>query len=223
MNTNMILEIFEEIKVLLKQLNTKTEQHEKKDNTAVGELPFDTFDSSDDNPIEKLMEMIGDDHRELKGLVVSVHNQMYNFQNKVSSNFSEVNTNIEEKTHLYHQHTIEIKSPKVVITIVVLFLAIVGALTCNIIQYKENKRLHNNDLKYRYIKVYGGLDPEKMHFLEQVFNNDANEEERKKQTNNVIELEEEVEKRAREIEEAISKEQQGKQLIKEAEKLRNRK
>ena len=54
----MILEIFEEIKVLLKQLNTKIEQHAKKDNTAVGELPFDTFDSSDDNPIEKLMEMI---------------------------------------------------------------------------------------------------------------------------------------------------------------------
>ena len=59
-----------------------------------------------------------------------------------------------------------------------------------------------------------------MHFLEQVFNNDANEEDREKQTNNVIELENEIQKRARDIEEAINKEEKGKQLIKEAEKLR---
>ncbi len=220
MNTNMILEIFEELKLQLKQLNTKIEQQANKDKTAVAELPFDTFDSLDDDPIEKLVELIEYKHRELKNKMVSVHNQIDNYQNMVSSDIAEFKTIISEKTHLYHQHTIEIKSPKVIITIVVLFLAIVSSLTCNIIQYKKNKRLHNNDLKYRYVKVSGGLDQEKIHFLEQVFNNDANKEMREKHTKVVIDLEDKVEKCAREIEEAISKEQQGKQLIKEAEKLR---
>jgi hypothetical protein len=220
MNLNLVLEMFEELKLQIKQLNISLEKQANKYNTKVAELPFDTFDSPNDNPIEKIREFIEDEHRVLKNMMVSSHNQIYNYQNDVSSEFAEVKRSISEKTHLYHQHNIEFKSPKIIITIVVLFISIVISLTYNIIQLNENKRLHNNDLKYRYIKVYGGLEPEKVHFLEEVFNNDANEEDREKQTNNVIEQENEIQKRARDIEEAINKEEKGKQLIKEAEKLR---
>ena len=223
MNVNMVVEMFEELKLQLKQLNTKIEQQAKKDNKADPELPFETIESSNDDSIEQLTELIEDVHRVQMNKMVSVHNLVYNYQNAVSSNFDEVKTIIAEKSHLYHQHNIEIKSPKVIITIVFLILTTVGCFTYNIIQYIENKSLQNNDLKYRYIKAFGGMDREKIHFLEEVFNDNANEERYEKYTNKVIDFEYRLQERARKIEEARNKEQHGKLLIKEAEKIRKQK
>jgi hypothetical protein len=109
----------------------------------------------------------------------------------------------------------------VFITITLFFHLFVGSFTCNFLQYTENKRLQNNDLRYRYLKSFGTVDIAEIKFAEQVFNQNANEDDRKKCLKKLLNFEVEVEKRAAQIEQAENKEEKGKQLIKEAEKLRN--
>lgn len=220
MNVNMVLEMFEELKLQLKQLNTKIEHQAIKDNTAVAVVPFDPFQN---DPIEKLMELIEDDHRNVKNLIENNHNQIYKSQNVVSKGIAEVKMIITEKAHQHHhhQHSIEIKSSKVFITIAVLFHLIVGSLTCNFLQYTENKRLQNNDLRYRYLKSFASVDETEIKFVEQVFNENTNEDDRKKCIQKLLDFEVEVEVRAAQIQQAKNIEQKGKQLIKEAEQLRS--
>ncbi len=220
MNVNMVLEMFEELKLQLKQLNTKIEQQASKDNTAVAVVPFDAFHK---DPIDKLMELIEDDLRDFKNMMVDTHNQIHKSQNVVSENIADVKTIITEKAHQHHhhQHSIEIKSSKVFITIAVLFHLIVGSLTYNFLQYNENKRLQNNDLRYRYLKYFASVDETEIKFVEQVFNQNANEDDRKKCLKKLLNFEVEVEERLAQIKQAENKEQKGKQLIKEAEKLRS--
>jgi len=216
MNVNMVLEMFEELKLQLKQLNTKIEQQAIKDSTAVAVVPFDPFQN---DPIEKLMELIVDDHRGFKNMIENNHNQIYKSQNVVSKGIAEVKTIITEKAHQHHhhQHSIEIKSSKVFITIAVLFHLIVGSLTYNFLQYNENKRLQNNDLRYRYLKSFATVDETEIKFVEQVFNQNANEDDRKKCLQKLLDFEVDVELRAAKIQQAKNIEQKGKELIKEAE------
>lgn len=220
MNVNMILEMFEELKLQLKQLNSKIEQQTIRDNSAVAVVPFDPFHN---DPIDKLMELIEDDHREFKNMMVNAHNQIHKSQDVVSDNIADVKTIITGKLHQrhYHQHSIEIKSSKVFITITLLFYLFVGSFTCNFLQYTENKRLENNDLRYRYLKSFGTVDTTEIQFAEQVFNENANEDDRKKCLKKLLNFEVEVEERLAQIKQAENKEQKGKQLIKEAEKLRS--
>ena len=57
--------------------------------------------------------------------------------------------------------------------------------------------------------------------FKQVFNQNANEDDRKKCLKKLLNFEVEVEERLAQIKQAENKEQKGKQLIKEAEKLRS--
>lgn len=68
-----------------------------------------------------------------------------------------------------HLHTIDIKSSKVVVTLVGLSLFLFLSLAGNIYQWKENTKLSNNDIKYRYIKARQGIDSKDLHNLETIF------------------------------------------------------
>lgn len=56
-----------------------------------------------------------------------------------------------------HLHSIELKSSKVVIALVSLGIALLCSMSCNIYQFSANSRLSNNDIKFRYIKVFGEI------------------------------------------------------------------
>ena len=55
---------------------------------------------------------------------------------------------------------------------VVLFGKILHLLVGNVYQFKRNMDLSDNDLKYRFIKMYGGISGNQLDTLEVVFHRD---------------------------------------------------
>lgn len=74
----------------------------------------------------------------------------------------------DSKVH-HHYHIIDLRSSKVVITIVCLSVLLLASLFVNVQQVMVNSRITDNDLKYRYIKSTNGITPENLNMLENVF------------------------------------------------------
>jgi hypothetical protein len=68
-----------------------------------------------------------------------------------------------------HYHNIDLRSSKVVITIVCLSVFLLASLFVNVQQVIVNSRMTDNDLKYRYIKSTNGINSENLNKLEDVF------------------------------------------------------
>ena len=115
-----------------------------------------------------------------------------------------------------HLHTIELKSSKVVITLVSLAMALLSSVCYNVYQFSANSRLNNNDIKFRYIKAFGEITPENLLKLETIFEYEPDKQKQRSLRRMVEENEQRVEQRARELEEARLKESQAEQLRKEA-------
>ena len=118
-----------------------------------------------------------------------------------------------------HLHTIELKSSKVVITLVSLAMALLSSVCYNVYQFSANSRLNNNDIKFRYIKAFGEITPENLLKLETIFEYEPDKQKQRSLRRMVEENEQRVEQRARELEEARLKESQAEQLRKEAESI----
>ena len=116
-----------------------------------------------------------------------------------------------------HLHTIELKSSKVVITLVSLAMALLSSVCYNVYQFSANSRLNNNDIKFRYIKAFGEITPENLLKLETIFEYEPDKQKQRSLRRMVEENEQRVEQRARELEEACLKESQAEQLRKEIE------
>lgn len=119
-----------------------------------------------------------------------------------------------------HLHTIDIKSSKVVVTLVGLSLFLFISLTGNLYQWKENIKLSNNDIKYRYIKICDGIDSKTLHKLETIFEYEPDKAKQKSLRQSVEDFERRVGERAAELERARLKEEEAEQLLKEADKLK---
>lgn len=122
-----------------------------------------------------------------------------------------------------HLHTIELKSSKVVITLVSLAMALLSSVCYNVYQFSANSRLNNNDIKFRYIKAFGEITPENLLKLETIFEYEPDKQKQRSLRRMVEENEQRVEQRARELEEARLKESQAEQLRKEAESIKQKK
>lgn len=224
MENNIVMAMFEELKNNIQILSAKIEKNATKENQIV-ELPSDVSidETSDNDLLEKLHELSKSDHSDIMNMIGSVHNQVNKSQHIVTDNVGEIKTIVAQNTHQYHQHSIEIRSSKVVITLVVLSLAIVGSLTYNFIQFNENSRLQNNDRKFRYFKAFGNkIDKAEIRLMEGVFNDEADQERQQKYLTKLINFENDVAQRAAEITLAKQKEKNAKQLLKEAEKIRRK-
>lgn len=68
-----------------------------------------------------------------------------------------------------HLHTIELKSLKTVIVLVLLSIFLLSSLICHLWQLSENNRLNDNDIKFRYIKAMGKISTENLLKLEKIF------------------------------------------------------
>lgn len=103
------------------------------------------------------------DEEELKNflnVVISVTTELQERANKASAEF--LNQKITELSELTKQpsvvgnkYSIDFKSSKTFIAIIILFLGIGSSLYFNYNQFQENKRLEHTDIKYRYIKMKG--------------------------------------------------------------------
>ena len=221
MNMNIITELFEELKTLIEQINKKIDEQQKgKSDQEVSILPIDLLDDAVIETMIKLTPKV--DLSDLKEMIKTLEFQNYKIQNTVTTNIKEIKTIIKENTHQYHHYIFDMRSSKVFIMILVPFLISLALLTCDINQHIENKRLLNNDIKYRYVKMAGGANKANLFLLESVFNEKSSKEMQEKYRSQVVDFETKVQQRAEEIEQANLKEQQAKKLLNESEQIRKR-
>ena len=117
-----------------------------------------------------------------------------------------------------HLHSIELKSSKVVIALVSLCVARLCSMSCNIYQFSANSRLNDNDIKFRYIKVFGEITSEILLKLETIFEYEPDKQKQYSLRKMVEEHEQRIKQRARDLEQARLD-----QLRKEAESIKQKK
>lgn len=122
-----------------------------------------------------------------------------------------------------HYHTLDLKSTKVLVSIIVMSLLLNGSLIYNVHQYRENKQLKDSDIIYRYIKAANGISPEELDKLENVFHYNRDKKKIKEIRQNVEDYERKAKKRAEALERARLKNAQAEKLRMEAEELRGKK
>lgn len=218
---NIITELFEELKTRIELIYKKLDEQQK--GKSDQELSIQPIDFLDDRVVDVMIKLTPRvDLLDLKEMIKNLETQNYKIQKTVTTNIEEIKTIIDENTHQYHHYIIDVKSSKVFIMILLPVLVSLVSLACNINQYIENNRLVNNDIKYRYVKMAGGASRANLFVLESVFNEKSSKKLQEKYINQVVDFETRVQQRAEEIEMANLKEQQAKQLGKEAERLREK-
>jgi hypothetical protein len=121
-----------------------------------------------------------------------------------------------------HHHTLDLKSTKVLVPIIVMSLLLNGSLIYNVHQHRENKHLKDSDIKYRYIKAANGISPEELDKLENLFHYNRDKKKIKEIRQNVEDYERKAKKRAEDLERARLKEAQAEKLRLEAEELKGK-
>jgi len=122
-----------------------------------------------------------------------------------------------------HLPSIELKSSKVVITLVSLGIALLCSMSYNIYQFSVNSRLSDNDIKFRYIKAFGEITPKDLLELETIFEYKPDKQKQRSIRKMIEEHEHHIEQRACDLEQARLKEAQAEQLRKEAESIKQKK
>lgn len=121
-----------------------------------------------------------------------------------------------------HLHSIELKSSKIVITLVSLSVALLCSMSCNIYQFSANSRLSDNDIKFRYIKAFGEITSENLLRLETIFEYEPDKQKQHSLRKMVEEHEQRIKQRARDLEQARLKEAKAEQLRREAESIKQK-
>lgn len=218
---NIITELFEELKTRIELINRKLDEQQK--GKSDQELSIQPIDFLDDRVIDIMIKLTPKVNlMDLKEMIRNLETQNYKIQKTVTTNIEEIKTIMDENTHQYHHYTIDIKSSKVFILILLPVLVSLVSLACNINQHFENNRLVNNDIKYRYVKMAGGASRANLAVLESVFNEKSSKKIQEKYINQVVDFETKVQQRAEEIEQANLKEQQAKKLLNESEQIRRK-
>ncbi|KGO02107.1 hypothetical protein HQ42_08520 [Porphyromonas gulae] len=131
----------------------------------------------------------------------------------------------ESRTVIRKEHvfSLDFKNSRTVITLCCMGLVILFSLIGNFWQIRQNSQLSDNDLKYRYIKMYGEANQEKLMDLETVFTYQRDEEQ-------IALIREQVETYERLVKEQVEKTErahlntsQANKLHKQAESIKQRK
>ena len=121
-----------------------------------------------------------------------------------------------------HLHVFEIKSSKVAISLIVLVMALLCSFMGNFFQFKKNSQLLDNDIKYRFVKMYNGIDNKNLYKLENVFVYNPDEEIQQKIKLDVEAFERKIEQMQADKERARLKEKKARQLQREADEIRKK-
>ena len=158
--------------------------------------------SSDMERQEKLRTTINLRLKEIKEVysVLSITNRkIFAEQERISNELQRLQS---LKVQNNHTHVIDFKTSRpflwqTVMTMIILFL-----LVGNVYQFKQNLNLSDNDLKYRLIKMYGGISGNELDTLEVVFHRDRDKTVIKNIRNEVEDFEYRIRVRTEKLERA---------------------
>jgi hypothetical protein len=112
-----------------------------------------------------------------------------------------------------HTHVIDFKTSRPFLWQVVMAMIILLLLVGNVYQFKRNMDLSDNDLKYRLIKMYGGVSGNELDTLEVVFHRDRDKTVIRNIRNEVEDFEYRTRVRAEKLERARLLQQEAEKLI----------
>lgn len=111
-----------------------------------------------------------------------------------------------------HTHVIDFKTSRPFLWQVVMAMIILLLLVGNVYQFKRNMDLSDNDLKYRLIKMYGGVSGNELDTLEVVFHRDRDKTVIRNIRNEVEDFEYRTRVRAEKLEKARLLQQEAEEL-----------
>lgn len=138
----------------------------------------------------------------------------------IQQHIPEIDSSILEPKPQRHYHSIDVNSSKTLVMLVFVSILLNASLLYIFQLRKENKRLYDNDIKYRYIKAAKGINPEDLYKLENVFHYNRDKKIIKEIRQNIQDHERRVKERAENLERARLKEAQADKLRLEAEELK---
>ena len=126
----------------------------------------------------------------------------------------------EAEVKVEHRHTIDIASNMIFISLIVMFLMIMGLFFAVYEQRRTISQYKDSDLKYRYIKMQGQTDEENIYRLERQFRYGDSIKIIRKQVEKYEEL---IQEQAERMERARRNSEEAERLLREVEMIRERK
>lgn len=140
------------------------------DNPADSSLTADLLNKIADTVDNAKKAIDEEDLKKFLNIVISVTTELQERANKAYAEF--LNQKITELSELAKQpsvvinkYSIDFKSSKTFIALIILILGVGCSLYYNYDQFQKNKRLKHNDIKYRYIQMKGGVSQEHLLYL----------------------------------------------------------
>jgi hypothetical protein len=171
----MVIVMFEEIKGLLKSIEKKLDEKAVvKEIHSVSETITEPKPESKPDMIkpEQLIRVIAFHLQNAEQKIGQVSESVRESEKLVLSRMEELkHITISQKpdSNVHHHHVVDLKSSKVVVTIVSLSALLLASLFGNIRLLDVKSRMSDNDLKYRYIQSINGINMEGLNKLEDVF------------------------------------------------------
>ena len=174
-NVNVVAVLFEEVNTLLKTIDRKiNDQHQRlEDIVTKADL------TSEKIAIEKAFLQTSHNlsvlNQKLNGISTSIHES----ENQIRSGFESILSTLKDQENervARHKRQLKLKSKRVIMAFVFLFHLFTVSLIGNIYHRKKLTRVSDNDLKYRYIKMIGGIKAEELSKLEDTFYYDKDKE-----------------------------------------------
>lgn len=174
-NNSMVGVMFEEIKSLLRSIEKKLDEK-----AVMKEIPPISETTTEPKPEPKpdvikpdqLIRVIAFHLQSMEQKTGQVSESVRESEKRVLSRMEELKhiTNSQKPdSNVRHHHTIDLKSSKVVVSMVSLSVLLLASLFGNISLLNAKSRMSDNDLKYRYIQSTNGINKEGLNKLEDVF------------------------------------------------------
>ena len=196
---SVISGMFEELKQILKRVETNIEKSD------------DKIKPEQENSIST---------SDLANIEDNVANRVSQSEELILSKLEQIEQAQTAPKKLHHRISVDIKSSWVSFALVGLFLFLVTSLCMCYKLKEENNRLTDNDIKYRYIKMYCKTDSVQISQLEDIFVYNRNEKIIDKIKSDVQEYERAIYKSAQLLEQAKLKEEEAKELQNQADQLK---
>ena len=167
-NADVIAVMFEEVSNLLKTVDKRiNDQHQKLDDVAT-KADVSRDKAAIENAFLQTSRNLSVVDQKLNRISASVRDSEYQIRSGLESISSILNEQEKERLARDSQ-MLKLKSKRMVMAFVFLFLLFSVSLIGNVYHRKEMKRMSDNDIKYRYIKMTGGIDANNLSKLEDVF------------------------------------------------------
>ncbi len=178
--------------------------------------------TSIENKIDKISTSNNDEKTETTLPAIPCEVDYSRIEQIIQQNIPKAESSALEPKPQRHYHPLDFKSTKLLVVFIVMSLLLEGSLFYNIHQYRENKRLNDSDIKYRYIKASNGISPEELDKIENIFHHNRDKKKINEIRQRVENFERKAKQRAKDLERARLKEAKAERLRMEAEELKSK-